>query len=81
MPRGVNYKKNKDLLKAHKVSFENGWLVKNSAKFGCFCCGKIFDSSEIDEWVPDRGGDTAICPYCGIDSVLSTPETRKPLPL
>ena len=70
MPRGANYKKNKDILKAHKASFENGWLVKKSTKSGCFCCGKIFDPSEIEEWVPDRGGETAICPYCGIDSVL-----------
>lgn len=71
MPRGANYKKNKDLLKAHKASFENEWLIKKANKCGCFCCGMIFNATEIVEWVPDRNRDTAICPYCGIDSVIS----------
>jgi hypothetical protein len=29
---------------------------------------KIFNPAEITEWVDD--GDTALCPYCGIDSVI-----------
>lgn len=70
MPRGTNYKKNKDILKAHKASFENEMIVNKSIKCGCFCCGEIFDPSEIIEWAIDRNGDTAICPYCMIDSVL-----------
>ena len=70
MTRNVNYKKNEDVLKAHKASFENEYLVKRASKCGCFSCGEIFNPSEIVEWVPDRGGDTAICPYCLIDSVL-----------
>lgn len=49
MPRNANYKKNKDILKAHKASFENEWLVNKSTKCGCFCCGKIFESSEVIE--------------------------------
>ena len=74
MTRNANYKKNpqayKDIVKAHKASYENEGLLKKSKKCGCFCCGKIFDSSEIIEWAIDRNGDTALCPYCGIDSVL-----------
>ncbi|MCL2402200.1 MAG: hypothetical protein FWC90_06115 [Oscillospiraceae bacterium] len=30
---------------------------------------KIFDPSEINEWVEDTSG-TALCPYCGIDSII-----------
>jgi hypothetical protein len=30
---------------------------------------QIFAPSEIVEWIPDSKG-TAICPYCGIDSVI-----------
>lgn len=36
---------------------------------GCFCCMTMFDSSEINNWT-DKGR-TALCPQCGIDSVLS----------
>ena len=74
MTRNVNYDKkiraNNEIVKAHKASHENELLVNKSTKCGCFCCGKIFDSSEIIEWTIDRNGDTALCPYCGIDSVL-----------
>ena len=45
-------------------------LVNKSTKCGCFYCGKIFEASEVIEWVIDRNGDTALCPYCMIDSVL-----------
>lgn len=49
-------------------------LLKYSGKCGCFFCKEIFDPKEIVGWV-DIGlhGDnlgTAICPYCGMDSVL-----------
>jgi hypothetical protein len=35
---------------------------------GCFYCVTVFDVQEIDEWID--GGQTALCPHCGIDSVL-----------
>ena len=37
---------------------------------GCFYCYKVFDPNEIKDWIKDRNGDTAICPYCGIDSII-----------
>ncbi len=40
---------------------------------GCFFCLSIFPPSEIREWVDEDDnevGMTAICPKCGIDSVL-----------
>lgn len=70
MTRNENYKRNKDVLKAHKASWANEILLKISVKCGCFSCGEIYDPAEIVEWVEDRDGLTAICPYCGIDSVL-----------
>jgi hypothetical protein len=30
---------------------------------------EIFSPQEIYEWIPDISG-TAVCPYCGIDSVI-----------
>jgi hypothetical protein len=35
---------------------------------GCFYCIPVFDVEEIEEWID--GGQTALCPHCGIDSVL-----------
>ena len=26
--------------------------------------------SDIKEWIDDENGNTAVCPYCGIDSVI-----------
>ncbi|MDO4562919.1 MAG: cytoplasmic protein [Clostridia bacterium] len=48
--------------------------LSKGEKCGCFCCGKICDSKGITEYLTgdndcDRGG-TALCPYCGIDSVI-----------
>lgn len=41
----------------------------NASSCGCFHCLNIFNSSEIKEWTDDN--DTAICPYCQTDAVLS----------
>jgi len=54
----------------HGFSFENESLVSSSVKCGCFYCGRVFDKEEIHEWIDDTKGRTAVCPYCGIDSVL-----------
>jgi hypothetical protein len=35
----------------------------------CFHCLKAFPSEEVSRWTDD--GETALCPRCGIDSVLS----------
>lgn len=35
---------------------------------GCFYCLKTIAPAEITEWVD--GGETPICPHCGVDSVL-----------
>ena len=37
---------------------------------GCFYCGQIYSPKLISEWVPDVDGQTAVCPFCGIDSVI-----------
>ena len=51
--------------------------LKKDKVCGCFYCLKIFSPEDIKEWLVakdegnlcDRYG-TAICPYCGIDSVI-----------
>lgn len=56
----------------HSKSFKNFKAIQQSKKCGCYYCKKIFDATEIDEWVTenDDGQKTALCPYCGIDSVI-----------
>lgn len=57
---------------AHMFSIYNGNSVKKSDKCGCFYCCKVFPASEVDETTIEPGDnpDTALCPYCMIDSVL-----------
>ena len=62
-----------DLMTAHKAAFYNKDMLAADNKCGCFCCLKIFSPSKIDEWCPEvEDGEevTAICPHCGVDSVL-----------
>jgi len=39
---------------------------------GCFYCCAVFPPGGIDEWVDEQDGEgqTALCPRCGIDSVI-----------
>jgi len=58
-----------DYIKAHKFSSNNREQLLQDQKCGCFYCLEIFDPQKITEWVEDTSG-TAICPYCGIDSII-----------
>lgn len=64
----------KDVIEAHKFSSNNKPLLQKDKKCGCFHCLKIFEPKEIEEYIEDDNAcdqyGTAICPYCGIDSVL-----------
>ncbi len=53
---------------ALKYSLYNKYQISNSLLCGCYYCLEIFKSEEIRNWI-DRG-ETALCPYCGIDTVL-----------
>jgi hypothetical protein len=55
-----------ELEKAHKHSFKNKEEIDKSKTFGCFQCLK--KSTLIEEWAD--GQQTALCPHCGIDSVI-----------
>ena len=53
---------------ANEFSMKNKKQLEHSSICGCFGCLKIFDPSEITEYIP--GEDTAVCPYCGTDAIL-----------
>lgn len=74
-PQGQPRPQQMDLSDAHKHSSHNKSELEASKVAGCFYCQEIFDPQEIYEWVGrnkegELVGDMALCPYCGIDSVL-----------
>lgn len=64
----------KDIIDAHLWSSNHKPELEKDQNCGCFYCLKVFSPSEITEWIVEdtpidyRG--TALCPYCGIDSVI-----------
>lgn len=57
---------------AHLLSSEHRDAVDSSALCGCFYCVTTFKPEHIVEWCDS--GETALCPRCGIDSVLPESE-------
>lgn len=52
-----------------RLSFRNRTRVLAAAGCGCFYCLAVFPADAVQKWVDD--GQTALCPHCGIDSVLA----------
>lgn len=64
------------LVKMHRDTiFNKKKLKKRNHICGCFSCLETFDSSDVVETCDN--GQTALCPNCGIDSVLSETRTLK----
>jgi hypothetical protein len=71
-----------DVVAAHKHSSNHRDELMASTMCGCFHCLATFGPSAIKDWVdwpqgtPDdlqlEKGTTALCPGCGIDSVIGT---------
>ena len=66
--------KQKDLIRAHEFSANNKPALQEDDRCGCFYCGRIFEPAVIEEFHfadnPIDNLGTAVCPYCGIDSVI-----------
>lgn len=60
---------NNDVISAHSFSSNNKSMLEKDNLCGCFYCLKIFSPSEITDWISDTP-ETAVCPYCGVDSVI-----------
>lgn len=49
--------------------------IEGSDVCGCFYCCSIFSPHEIAEWIDEDAegvGQSALCPNCGIDSVIGS---------
>ncbi|MGX6444887.1 cytoplasmic protein [Neobacillus sp. K501] len=53
---------------AHKFSSHHREQLGKDTKCGCFFCLEVFSPTKITDWCDDE--DTAICPYCSIDSII-----------
>jgi hypothetical protein len=58
------------VLRAHRNSRRHRTEILQSALCGCLFCLERFPPSQIEEWLDTE--DTALCPRCGIDSVIGS---------
>ncbi len=60
------------IRQAHKKSIRHRPEVEKSKVCGCFHCLHIFSPDKIEQWTdgPETENETALCPSCGIDSVI-----------
>lgn len=56
------------LKAAHEHSWKHRSEIQSSGACACFFCLSTFAPSEISEWIDNA--QTAMCPRCGIDSVI-----------
>lgn len=63
-----------EYIQAHKYCSKHRDHIKKSDLCGCFYCLETFKPSEIVKWTDEVGGEgsTALCPKCGIDSVIGS---------
>jgi NAD-dependent SIR2 family protein deacetylase len=57
-----------ELRLMHHDCSQHRALIERSKVVGCFYCQQMYSPLEIVEWIDD--GKTALCPKCGIDTVL-----------
>ena len=59
-----------DHVDAHRFCINNKRALMENTLCGCFYCMRIFKPESITEWTRDWHDFTALCPHCGIDSVI-----------
>lgn len=76
IPKKADYSNNMrdedipDYIAAHDCCISNGLALQKSKTCACFYCEQIFTPDQIEEWIDDPRGWTALCPHCGIDAVI-----------
>lgn len=60
----------KHIYEAHQHSTNHRAKIEASKVCGCFYCLSTFAPSEIEEWIKNDTEEFAMCPSCGIDSVI-----------
>ena len=70
----INSIEKQPYITAHKHASKHRSELEASAKCACFFCFRTFASGEIRKWVD--ADQTALCPHCGLDSVLGSASVR-----
>lgn len=67
------------VIEAHKWSTRQRQRYYAKDVAGCFYCGDQFQAADIEEWCDEEDSKscTALCPTCGIDSVISIADMLK----
>lgn len=66
---GLLDKKDDKLKDAHLHTANNATEIEEAKECGCICCQRIFAADEVEDFA--EHGETAICPYCGCDSLIA----------
>ena len=70
MPAVFDLPESHQLRVAHKKCSRHRAEIESSERCGCFYCKKIFRPDQIVHWIDTQ--QTALCPLCGIDSVIGS---------
>ena len=62
-------------IAAHQHSSRHRAEIEASARCACFFCFRTFPSSDIRAWIDAK--QTALCPRCGVDSVIGSASNHR----
>jgi hypothetical protein len=60
---------------AHKHSSQHRAEIEASPRCGCFFCFRTFPRTDIHAWTD--ANQTALCPRCGVDSVIGSASNHR----
>jgi hypothetical protein len=66
---GVRRDREREASRLHRHTRANRNELEASEACGCIACERIYFPSEIVNWL---GGETALCPHCGVDAVVGS---------
>ncbi len=62
---------NSELINAQRSSVNNRDHLMRSVTCGCYSCETIMLANGITDWkLEENGGMTAICPFCGKETII-----------
>jgi hypothetical protein len=59
-----------NLSSLHSRASNNEIEILHSKTCSCFFCRQTYSAREVNDWINDKRGVTAICPECGVDAVI-----------
>lgn len=65
--RSYSHDKKSQMERLHAYASHNKEMIASSDRCYCFHCKSVFESGEVERYLAE---ETALCPKCGIDSVI-----------